>query len=201
MDKQSWEQRRLEANNKLLAEFKKIDPADADSCKRYEGLTKLYHELNSDIKIYLDQEIEFEKIKAETQRANAEAAAKAAVNEIERERARIEAEKLKIEAEKLKIEAEKLDVDREKTKTDAEIKTQAMEVERERTEAQAKSEKRKAILDVIGKCVIGLATALGAIAQIMMFWRATRKEADEAILTETDKTVVRNGLSGKFFDF
>lgn len=201
MDEQTWQKRRLEANNVLLEEFGKIDKEDPEAVRKYDALSKLYHELNSDIKIYFDREVEEEKLKTEERRIDAEIAAKAAAIEVERERVRVEVEKLEAEKERSRIESEKLDVERERMKSDAEVKAEAMKVERERTEAQAKAEKRKAWLDVVGKIVIGVATALGAVAQIMMFWRATKKEEDEALLTETNKTVVRNGLSGKFFDF
>ena len=98
-----------------------------------------------------------------------------------------------------RMKADELAVEREKIDSEKATKADAIMAERERTEQDAKSEKRKAILDVVGKGGIAAATIFSAIAQIKMFERSTKFEEENALLTQTDQTVVRNGLSGKFF--
>ena len=84
-----------------------------------------------------------------------------------------------------------------KTCNEHEEKLQALEVEKERTQLGLLSERNKARLNFLGQIIVGVATAAAALAHLWMFSRSTRKEEDEAILTETDRNTVRNGLSWK----
>ena len=154
MDNTSYEERRLAANEKLLEAIRNIDPLDPNAEKLYARATKLYHELNEDIKMHLTREDEIQKNK----------------------------------------------IEREKIKSEANTKAEAIKMERERTASESKTEKRKAYFDFFGKIMIAAASIFAAISQIWMFKRSTEKEKDEAILTQTDQTIVRNGLSGRFFD-
>ena len=147
--------RRLKANETLLKMIEAIDPGDDDACRKFEAVSKLYHELNADIKNDLD----------------------------------------------MKAREQELDVEREKIKTEAKTKADAIEAERDRTESEAHRDKMKVKADLFGKGVVAASTAFAAVTQVMMYNRSTEKEKDESILTLTDQTVVRNGLSGKFWKF
>lgn len=91
-------------------------------------------------------------------------------------------------------------IERERIKVEANTKAEAIRMERERTSSEAKTEKRKAVFDILGKIMIAAASIFAGISQLWMFKRSTEKEKDEALLTQTDQTIVRNGLSGRFFD-
>ena len=153
MTAEDFTARKLAANKALLDAIGMIDPSDPDAVKKYEAISKLYHELNADIK-----------------------------NDFDRE-----------------AKAEELRVEREKIATEKATKAEAIAAERERTESEAKSDMRKAILDVVGKGGIAAATIFSAVAQIKMFDRSTEFEKENALLTTSEQTVVKNGLSGRFF--
>lgn len=153
MTAEDFTARKLAANKALLDAIGMIDPSDPDAVKKYEAISKLYHELNADIK-----------------------------NDFDRE-----------------AKAEELKVEREKIESEKATKAEAIAAERERTESEAKSDMRKAILDVVGKGGIAAATIFSAVAQIKMFDRSTEFEKENALLTTSEQTVVKNGLSGRFF--
>ena len=153
MNTEEYNERRLKANQKLLETIQMIDPADPEAAELFNAATKLYHELNEDIKVQLNHEEEVERQKTENRKIDSEAS----------------------------------------------IKAKAIKMEKSKTDSEAKSEKRRATFDLIGKFVIGASTVVAAGIQLLMFWRSTEKEKEEAYLTETDKTVVRNGLSGKWW--
>lgn len=153
MTAEDFTARKLAANKALLDAIGMIDPSDPDAVKKYEAISKLYHELNADIK-----------------------------NDFDRE-----------------AKAEELKVEREKIESEKATKAEAIAAERERTESEAKSDMRKAILDVVGKGGIAAATIFSAVAQIRMFDRSTEFEKENALLTTSEQTVVKNGLSGRFF--
>lgn len=88
-----------------------------------------------------------------------------------------------------------------KNQLDAVARENELEVESERLEEDKRANRKREILDVVGKILMGVTTVATVGSQIWMFKRSTKKEEDEAILTETDKTVVRNGLSGKWWPF
>ena len=56
-------------------------------------------------------------------------------------------------------------------------------------------------LDIIKNVVLVGTTAATVGSQLWMFKRSTEKEKDEVLDTTTKRTVVSNGLSGKFFRF
>jgi len=153
MTAEDFTARKLAANKALLDAIGMIDPSDPDAVKKYEAISKLYHELNADIK-----------------------------NDFDRE-----------------AKAEELKVEREKIESEKATKAEAIAAERERTESEAKSDMRKAILDVVGKGGIAAATIFSAVAQIKMFDRSTEFEKENALLTTSQQTVVKNGISGRFF--
>lgn len=153
MTQEDFTARKLAANKALLDAIGMIDPSDEDAVQKYEAISKLYHELNADIKNDFDREAK---------------------------------------AEELKVEREKID-------SEAKTKAEAIKAERERNESEAKSDTRKAVLDLIGKGGIAAATIFSAVAQIKMFDRSTEFEKENALLTTSEQTVVKNGLSGRFF--
>lgn len=153
MTQEDFTARKLAANKALLDAIGMIDPSDEDAVQKYEAISKLYHELNADIKNDFDREAK---------------------------------------AEELKVEREKID-------SEAKTKAEAIKAERERNETEAKSDTRKAVLDLIGKGGIAAATIFSAVAQIKMFDRSTEFEKENALLTTSEQTVVKNGLSGRFF--
>lgn len=153
MTAEDFTARKLAANKALLDAIGMIDPSDPDAVKKYEAISKLYHELNADIK-----------------------------NDFDRE-----------------AKAEELKVEREKIESEKATKAEAIKAERERTESEAKSDMRKAVLDVVGKGGIAAATIFSAVAQIRMFDRSTEFEKENALLTTSQQTVVKNGISGRFF--
>jgi hypothetical protein len=79
------------------------------------------------------------------------------------------------------------------------IKKEAIKAESEKAVASDKTERLKAGSDFVGKLIIAATSVFAAGTQLWMFKRSTEKEADEALLTQTDQTIVRNGLSGKFW--
>lgn len=153
MTAEDFTARKLAANKALLDAIGMIDPSDPDAVKKYEAISKLYHELNADIK-----------------------------NDFDRE-----------------AKAEELKVEREKIESEKATKAEAIAAERERTETEAKSDMRKAVLDIVGKGGIAAATIFSAVAQWKMFDRSTEFEKENALLTTSEQTVVKNGLSGRFF--
>lgn len=153
MTQEDFTKRKLAANKALLDAIGMIDPSDEDAVQKYEAISKLYHELNADIK-----------------------------NDFDRE-----------------AKAEELKVEREKIESEANTKAEAIKAERERNESEVKSDTRKAILDLVGKGGIAAATIFSAVAQIKMFDRSTEFEKENALLTTSEQTVVKNGLSGRFF--
>lgn len=153
MTQEDFTARKLAANKALLDAIGMIDPSDEDAVQKYEAISKLYHELNADIK-----------------------------NDFDRE-----------------AKAEELKVEREKIASEANTKAEAIKAERERNESEVKSDTRKAILDLVGKGGIAAATIFSAVAQIKMFDRSTEFEKENALLTTSEQTVVKNGLSGRFF--
>ena len=153
MTQEDFTARKLAANKALLDAIGMIDPSDEDAVQKYEAISKLYHELNADIKNDFDREAKNEELK----------------------------------------------VEREKIASEANTKAEAIKAERERNETEAKSDTRKAVLDLIGKGGIAAATIFSAVAQIKMFDRSTEFEKENALLTTSEQTVVKNGLSGRFF--
>lgn len=174
---EEYNKRRMKANELLLNAMKKVDP-NKDNTGIYGDIAQLYRELNLDIKNEMEaiqnvKELELEKLKID--------------EEAKARQQQIEADRIKNETEKLKIE------------TEAKTKAEAIKAERERTAEEAKTEKRKSILDIVGKVAMAVATIFTGITQIWMFKQSTKKEEDEALLTQTSQTVVRNGLSGRIF--
>ena len=153
MTQEDFTARKLAANKALLDAIGMIDPSDEDAVQKYEAISKLYHELNADIKNDFDREAKVEELK----------------------------------------------VEREKIASEANTKAEAIKAERERNESESKSDTRKAVLDLIGKGGIAAATIFSAVAQIKMFDRSTEFEKENALLTTSEQTVVKNGLSGRFF--
>ena len=153
MTAEDFTARKLAANKALLDAIGQIDPSDEDAVQKYEAISKLYHELNADIKNDFDREAKTEELK----------------------------------------------VEREKIASEANTKAEAIKAERERNESEVKSDTRKAVLDLIGKGGIAAATIFSAVAQIKMFERSTEFEKENALLTTSGQTVVKNGLSGRFF--
>ena len=171
MTAEDFTARKLAANKALLDAIGMINPSDPDAVKKYEAISKLYHELNADIKNDFDREAKAEELRVEREKLESEKATK----------------------------AEAMAVEREKIATEKATKAEAIAAERERTESEAKSDMRKAILDVVGKGGIAAATIFSAVAQIKMFDRSTEFEKENALLTTSEQTVVKNGLSGRFF--
>lgn len=153
MTAEDFTARKLAANKALLDAIGMIDPSDEDAVQKYEAISKLYHELNADIK-----------------------------NDFDRE-----------------AKAEELKVEREKIASEANTKAEAIKAERERNESEAKSDTRKAVLDLVGKGGIAFATVFSAVTQYKMFNKSTEFEKENALLTTSAQTVVKNGLSGRFF--
>ena len=75
------------------------------------------------------------------------------------------------------------------------------EIEKDRLEEDKRSNKSKEKLDIIKNVVLVGTTAATVGSQLWMFKRSTEKEKDEVIDTTTKKTIVTNGLSGRFFRF
>lgn len=93
----------------------------------------------------------------------------------------------------------KNNLDHEDKKAENAIKESAVKAEKEKAAEANKTEKIKAASGILGQVLIAAASVFAACSQLWMFKRSTEKEADEALLTQTDQTVVRNGLSGRFF--
>ena len=95
------------------------------------------------------------------------------------------------------VELELSDQQKDK-EIDVEYERNAIE---ERKIAEAERSNRKGEKLEISRQVVTAGAALAStVTGWMMFKRATRKEADEAILTTTDQTVVKSGL-GNIFRF
>ena len=74
-------------------------------------------------------------------------------------------------------------------------------IEKDRLEEDKRSNKSREKLDIIKNVVLVGTTAATVGSQLWMFKRSTEKEKDEVLDTTTKRTVVSNGLSGKFFRF
>ena len=181
-----YNERRKKANAILLKALSKVDP-DQDDSGVYADIAQLYAQLNLDIKNEMDAILREKELEVEQLKIDKEAEAKAKADLTEQLKIRTESEsKAKAdETERMKIE------------TESKVKAKAIEAEKERTASESKSEKRKAILDAIGKVAIGVGTVFTAGTQIWMFKRSTKFEDESALLTQSSQTVVRNGLSGK----
>ena len=83
---------------------------------------------------------------------------------------------------------------------DATLRTSSIELENAKLEEENRSnvEKERGS-DLDRKILIGT-TAAGLLTQLFMFWRSSRKEKDEAYLTTTDRTVVQESLTGRFWN-
>lgn len=79
---------------------------------------------------------------------------------------------------------------------DLESERNAIEMQKinEATRANRKGEK----LEISKQAVLVGTTLFSGLTGLWMFKRSTRKEADEALLTQTDQTVVKSGLSNIF---
>ena len=75
------------------------------------------------------------------------------------------------------------------------------EIEKDRLEEDKRSNRSREKLDIIKNIALVGTTAATVGSQLWMFKKATEKEKDEVIDTMTNKTVVSNGLSGRFFRF
>jgi chromosome condensin MukBEF MukE localization factor len=82
-----------------------------------------------------------------------------------------------------------------------EAKQAETDVEKQHLEEEERNNRSKDRLDIIGKVVLVGTTAATVGSQLWMFKRSTEKEKDEVLDTTTKRTVVSNGLSGRFFRF
>ena len=89
-------------------------------------------------------------------------------------------------------------LDHEDKKAENAIKESAVKAEKEKAAEANKTEKIKAASGILGQLLVAVATAGTAFVHLYTFNRATAKEADEALLTQTDQTIVRNTLSGRW---
>lgn len=89
-------------------------------------------------------------------------------------------------------------LDHEDKKAENAIKESAVKAETEKAAEANKTEKIKAASGILGQLLVAVATAGTAFVHLYTFNRATAKEADEALLTQTDQTIVRNTLSGRW---
>ena len=75
----------------------------------------------------------------------------------------------------------------------------------DRLEEEKRANRKRETLDVIGKIIIVGTTLFTGVSQLAMFWRSSKREdGDEKhdgkpYLTQTDKTVVQEGLRGGFW--
>lgn len=83
---------------------------------------------------------------------------------------------------------------------DAALRTSTLELENARLEEENRSNNAKELLDWVGKAALVGTTLFTGITQIWMFRRSTKKESDEAYLTTTDKTIVQESLTGRFWN-
>ena len=74
-------------------------------------------------------------------------------------------------------------------------------IEEDRLEEDKRSNRSRERLDIVKNIVLVGTTAATVGSQLWMFKRSTEKEKDEVLDTTTKRTVVSNGLSGKFFRF
>lgn len=88
-----------------------------------------------------------------------------------------------------------------KNQLDAKLREDELDLENAKADEEERSNRMKERLDIVGKVIMVGTTIATVSSQVWMFKRSTKKEQDEAILTETDKTVVRNGLSAKWWPF
>ena len=83
---------------------------------------------------------------------------------------------------------------------DATLRTSTLELENARLEEENRSNNAKELLDWVGKAALVGTTLFTGIIQIWMFRRSTKKETDEAYLTTTDRTIVQESLTGRFWN-
>ena len=95
------------------------------------------------------------------------------------------------------VETELEDQHRE---AELELEYDKNEIERRKIDEAERSNRKGEKLEISKQGVIVGTTLLSTIAGIWMFKRSTRKESDEALLTQTDQTVVKSGL-GSIFKF
>ena len=72
------------------------------------------------------------------------------------------------------------------------------EIEQVKVEEAIRANRKGEKLEISKQAVLVGTTVLSTFTGLWMFKRSTRKEADEAILSTTDQTVVRSGLSSLF---
>ena len=90
---------------------------------------------------------------------------------------------------------------------DDELKAKEIDqtIEQDKLEEEKRANRKRETLDVIGKVIVVGTTLFTGISQIAMFWRSSKREdGDEKhdgkpYLTQTDKTVVQEGLRGGFW--
>lgn len=88
-----------------------------------------------------------------------------------------------------------------KNRSENTLRVEENQTEKDRLEEDKRSNRKKETLDVVGKIVLVGTTLFTGVTQIWMYKRSTKKESDEAILTQTDRTTVQNGLTGRWANF
>lgn len=83
---------------------------------------------------------------------------------------------------------------------DASLRTSTIELENAKLEEENRSNVAKEYGSSIDRKILIGTTAAGLLTQLFMFWRSSRKEKDEAYLTTTDRTVVQESLTGRFWN-
>lgn len=98
------------------------------------------------------------------------------------------------------IEDQQADMGDQRKKEELDIEADKNEIELRKVEEAERSNRKGERLEVSKQAVMVGTTLFSTLAGVWMFKRSTKKEADEAILTTTDQTVVKNGL-GSIFKF
>lgn len=90
---------------------------------------------------------------------------------------------------------------------DDELKSKEVDqsIEQDKLEEEKRANRKRETLDIIGKVIVVGTTLFTGFSQLAMFWRSSKREEGDdkhdgkPYLTQTDKTVVQEGLRGGFW--
>lgn len=163
----NYNERLLKSNQTLLSAYAELDHNSERYTQELQAIAKMYEQLVNDEKTHLAYEQSMAEIEAA-------------------------AEKTKVESE---LRQKELELERAKLEAQIEADSEKITVEEERLEEDRKANRRGLWIDVLKGVGAVAAAVVTGVVQWKMFERATRKEEDEVLATQTEREVVKRGLS------
>ena len=161
-----YNERLLKSNQTLLSAYEELDHNSERYTQELQAIAKMYEQLVNDEKTQLAYEQTMAEIEAAAEKTRVESDLRS--KELELEKLKLEAQ-IEADSEKIRVEEEQLEEDR-------------------------KANRRALWIDVLKGVGTVAAAVVTGVVQWKMFERATRKEEDEVLATQTEREVVKRGL-------